>query len=228
MGHVDLSKPWPLGLAEKRWWMCVLRGAGLARARLGFDRQISVWAQGWPQRCRGVLAVITRYGESDWISDPSLALLRRHRRARAPRAAGSSCGWCCWQFAALYGFIFLGVGLPSLVSTLVKRVDRPGRPEHFDERRHCSSFHGTWRRLDLPELSLGPCHHRLRPRRRARLPRAALVLAGRSVFAAAIGAVARRAGRALSQRCRSAARCWACSAPMPCAAFFARGAGCST
>ena len=27
-----------------------------------------------------------------------------------------------WQFAALYGFIFAGVGLPSLIGTLAKRA----------------------------------------------------------------------------------------------------------
>jgi membrane-associated phospholipid phosphatase len=37
-----------------------------------------------------------------------------------------------WEFAALYGFILLGVGLPSLVSTLAKRLIGRARPSHFD------------------------------------------------------------------------------------------------
>jgi membrane-associated phospholipid phosphatase len=38
-----------------------------------------------------------------------------------------------WQFTALYGFIFAGVGLPSLVGTLAKRAIGRGRPDHFDQ-----------------------------------------------------------------------------------------------
>jgi undecaprenyl-diphosphatase len=38
-----------------------------------------------------------------------------------------------WQFAAIYAFIFCGVGAPSLFTTIIKRIVGRGRPVHFDE-----------------------------------------------------------------------------------------------
>ena len=128
---LDLSKPWPLGLAEKRWWISVLAALALLVLAVAFDHQISEWATSLPEQMRDVLAQFTPYGESGWILYPAaallavtvpLALLVRWKLMRL----------ILWEFAALYGFILLGVGLPSLVSTLVKRLIGRGRPEHFD------------------------------------------------------------------------------------------------
>ena len=53
-----------------------------------------------------------------------------------------------WQFTVLYAFIFVGVGLPSLFTTLVKRLVGRGRPVHFDETGlfglHPNSFDWTY------------------------------------------------------------------------------------
>ena len=95
-----------------------------------FDHQLSLWAQSWPAVIRSTLAEITPYGESDWILIPSgallvvTALLARFHPWKLMRTL-------LWEFTGMWAFIFLGVGMPSLVSTIIKRVGRP-RPVHFD------------------------------------------------------------------------------------------------
>jgi membrane-associated phospholipid phosphatase len=134
---VDLSRRWPLGLGEQRWWTTA--GAALVVLALSvtFDRDLSLWAQGWPASVRGALEQITPYGESEWILYPSaalflltalVALVVRWKLMRT----------LLWQFAALYGFIFAGIGFPWLVTTLIKGLVGRGRPEHFD---HYGALH---------------------------------------------------------------------------------------
>ncbi len=129
---VDLSRRWPLGLGDSKWWVPLLAALVILALALAFDRQLSVWARGWPDYLLVPLEEITRYGESDWILYPSaifflltaaVALFVRWKLMRT----------LLWQFAALYGFIFAGVALPSLVSTLIKRLIGRGRPEQFDQ-----------------------------------------------------------------------------------------------
>ena len=129
---VDLSRPWPLGLGEKRWWQAVGGALIVLAVAVAFDRQFSLLAQSWPDYVKVPLAEITPYGESGWILYPSaalyiitaaLALLVRWKLMRT----------MLWQFAALYAFFFLGVGVPSLFTTLVKRLVGRGRPMHFEE-----------------------------------------------------------------------------------------------
>lgn len=128
----DLSKPWPFGLGEKRWWFAVACVLALLAVALVMDRQVSVAVQGWPDAIRTVIAQFTPYGESAWILWPSgvlylitalVALLVRWKLMRT----------MLWQFAALYAFIFCGVGAPSLLTTIIKRIIGRGRPVHFDE-----------------------------------------------------------------------------------------------
>jgi len=128
---VDLSRPWPLGLGEKRWWITAAAALALLGVALAFDRQLSLAAQALPESVRDFLAQLTPYGESGWILIPAgalfvvtalVALVVRWKLMRT----------MLWQFTSLYAFIFLGVGLPSLLTTLIKRIGR-GRPVHFDD-----------------------------------------------------------------------------------------------
>ena len=128
----DLSKPWPLGIGTARWWLPVLALLLLEAVALLLDHQISLWAVALPAYIRDPLTQITPYGESAWILWPSgvlfvvtagIALLMRWKLMRT----------LLWQFTALYAFIFIGVGLPSLISTITKRLVGRGRPQHFDE-----------------------------------------------------------------------------------------------
>lgn len=129
---IDLSRPWPLGLGEKRWWIAV--GAAIVLLGIAFtaDHPLSLFAQGWPQPLRDALAQVTPYGESAWILIPAgglyvvtalVALLVRWKLMRT----------MLWQFAALYAFIFCGVGAPSLFTAIIKRFVGRGRPMHYDQ-----------------------------------------------------------------------------------------------
>lgn len=138
----DLSKAWPLGLGGARWWLPALASVALLTVALPFDHQLSLWAQSWPAPVRGALEQITPYGESAWILIPAavlyvvtalVALVIRWKLMRL----------LLWQFAALYAFIFVGVGLPSLFTTLVKRLIGRGRPMHYDDTG-LFGFHLNW------------------------------------------------------------------------------------
>lgn len=128
----DLSRPWPLGLGEKRWWPAVLAVLVLLAVAFATDRQISVFAQSWPAPLREALARLTPYGESGWILIPAgvlylitaaVALVMRWKLMRT----------VLWQFASLYAFIFVGVGVPSLFTTIAKRLIGRGRPMHYED-----------------------------------------------------------------------------------------------
>ena len=67
----DLSRPWPLGLDGRRWWMAVPLALVVTLAvALGIDRMVSVWAQGWPDPVLGPLGDITRLWRIGLDPDP--------------------------------------------------------------------------------------------------------------------------------------------------------------
>jgi 4-diphosphocytidyl-2-C-methyl-D-erythritol kinase len=78
-----------------------------------------------------VFGWITRLGESDWILDPSLVLLviSMLLALAVPRPPLRP---ALWEMSALWAFIFFGVGTPSLVTAIVKRMIGRSRPEHFE------------------------------------------------------------------------------------------------
>lgn len=123
----DLSKAWPFGLRRDNALVFVAGFAVLIAALHLLDRPLSVWGQGLPENVRAAFHWMTQWGESGWILIPSLvallvawllSLVTRDRVRLALR-----------ELVALSGFIFLGVGLPSLVATLLKRLIGRGRPE---------------------------------------------------------------------------------------------------
>jgi len=97
-----------------------------------FDRQISLFAQSWPDSVQSAMTEVTRYGQSDWILYPAAvlyvltALVALFVRWRLMRTL-------LWQFAALYAFIFAGIAVPGLFTNLVKRLVGRGRPVHFTD-----------------------------------------------------------------------------------------------
>lgn len=73
---------------------------------------------------------LTRLGKSDWILIPSgvILILLTFRKVSALTTLGRMrlFRWNMWLC-----YIFIGVGLPSLISTLVKRIIGRARPVHF-------------------------------------------------------------------------------------------------
>ena len=122
----DLARPWPLGLSRRTAWMYVAGFVVVIAILHLLDRPLTVWAKGLPDAARSFFAWLTRWGESDWILVPSLAavlivwllsLLTRDRIRAWSR-----------QLLVVAGFIFLGVGVPGLVSAILKRVIGRARP----------------------------------------------------------------------------------------------------
>ena len=132
---IDLSKPWPLGLTRRTWWRFALAVLVLLALVVWFDPWFSRMAQAWPRPVNDVLAVITDYGLSDWVLIPSLALMLLCGvfafliRKRGPHLA-------LVEMTQLYGFIFVGVGLPGLLTNLVKRLIGRGRPHLLEQVGH--------------------------------------------------------------------------------------------
>ena len=121
-----LSKPWPFGLDRSTFWWFLAGFALLIVALHLFDRPISVWGTGLPPDVVAFFRWLTRWGESDWILVPSftgivlawlLSLVTRDRLRLWAR-----------ELLAVCGFIFLGVGVPSLAASLLKRTIGRGRP----------------------------------------------------------------------------------------------------
>jgi membrane-associated phospholipid phosphatase len=127
---IDLQKPWPFGLSRASWPMFLVAMV-LILAGLSFiDIAASQGAINWPDPWRAPFFFITDYGLSDWILIPSLALLILLRLAMFPlqgvwrKAVG--------ELAMISGFIFLGVGVPGLITAVFKRLVGRGRPSEFE------------------------------------------------------------------------------------------------
>lgn len=122
----QLKSTWPFGLNRRTVpWFAAGFIALVAVLHL-LDHPLALWADGLPSDVRRVFRWITRWGESDWILIPSLlgvllawllSLLTRDRVRQ----------WCN-RLLTVSSFIFLGVGLPSLVATLLKRIIGRARP----------------------------------------------------------------------------------------------------
>lgn len=121
-----LSRTWPLGLSRGTALWFVAGFLALIAVLHLFDHALVVWGEGLPADIRRFFRWMTRWGESDWILITSLAgigfawLLSLATRDRLRR-------WS-QHLLIVSSFIFLGVGLPSLVATLLKRIIGRARP----------------------------------------------------------------------------------------------------
>ncbi len=132
---IDLSKPWPLGLDRRTWWRFALAVLALLAVVVWFDPWFSMTARAWPRPVNDVLALVTDYGLSEWVLIPSLVLmvvcgaLALLIRKRGPHLA-------LVEMTQLYAFIFVGVGLPGLMTNLIKRAIGRGRPHLLEDVGH--------------------------------------------------------------------------------------------
>lgn len=149
----DLSKPWPFGLSRRTALWFVLGFVALIAALHLLDRPISAWGQGLPDNVRAVFFWITQWGKSDWILIPTfiawlaawlLSLVTRENIRLALR-----------ELAALAGFIFLGVGLPGLAATLLKRAIGRGRPETWTADAPLSFHSFNWNAYEYQSFPSG-------------------------------------------------------------------------
>jgi undecaprenyl-diphosphatase len=139
---VDLSRPWPLGLGSRHWWLVVVAVLAVVAGTTLIDRPISLWSQSWPEPIHAALAQITRYGEWKWIIVPSVGLFVL-TAAVAVVVRWRLMRTILWQFAELYAFFVVGVGLPTLATSLLKRLIGRGRPDHLEESAQLV-FHPNW------------------------------------------------------------------------------------
>lgn len=128
---IDLRKPWPLGLSRTSWPWFLIGMVAVVAVLATFDIAASRGAIGWPEQWRAPFFFITDYGLSDWILIPSLFLMLLFWLARLPlnglwrQASG--------ELALLSAYIFVGVGLPGLMTNLLKRIVGRGRPSEFED-----------------------------------------------------------------------------------------------
>jgi membrane-associated phospholipid phosphatase len=124
---VDLTPRWPLGLTKQNWWAGAAIAVLVFSIAAAFDRDFLVSAKEMAGPDLSMWKQLTRYGESDWILIPSGILMVLSAIAaflvRAP----------LWritlrQSTGFFGFVFAGVGVPSLVAALLKRAIGRGRP----------------------------------------------------------------------------------------------------
>ena len=138
MNH--LSQPWPLRAGRKGWLLAALACIALIAGTAVFDAQISHFGQSLPAPVVAVAAVVTQFGESGYLLIPVLGLwLLRAACRRSPAAAK-----LCLAAAGVFAFVFIGVGLPSLFTTIVKRIIGRGRPALADSVGPFGFEPGSW------------------------------------------------------------------------------------
>lgn len=129
MGH--LTQRWPLRAGRTGWLVAAVAAMVLLGAASLLDAEVAHFAQTLPEPLVAVFGWITRLGESDYILVPAaiaffvcagLALLVRRP---TPRLA-------LRQAAGIAAFVFVGIGLPGLVTGIVKRIIGRSRPALLD------------------------------------------------------------------------------------------------
>ncbi|MEQ8600498.1 MAG: phosphatase PAP2 family protein [Devosia sp.] len=126
----DIQKPWPLGLDRKTWPLFLVGMVAVLGVLGSIDVLASRGTIGWPDQWRAPFFFITDYGLSDWILIPSLVLMILLRLAMFPLRGV----WrqACGELAAMSAFVFLGVGVPGLITTVLKRLIGRSRPDEFE------------------------------------------------------------------------------------------------
>lgn len=123
----DFGARWPF--ATRKATLVALMGLFALLLLLQFaDRPISVWGQGLAEPIPSIMHWITRWGESDWQLIPALVVFLL-TLAVIPLVRNEVWRDALREVRVLAGFVFVGVGLPSLTSSLFKRLIGRARPE---------------------------------------------------------------------------------------------------
>ncbi|MEO6394294.1 MAG: phosphatase PAP2 family protein [Devosia sp.] len=138
----DLSRRLPFGANGPRWWLAAVGALAVLALSLLLDHTLSVWAQGWPPLLLRAMQFVTQFGESDWILWPSL-LLFAVTALMSRFVAWKLMRLMLLEQAGLFAFIFAGVGVPNILSSLAKGLVGRAQAEHFDEWG-LFGFHVNW------------------------------------------------------------------------------------
>ncbi len=153
-GVIDLAAPWPLGLSGRNWLVYAIGLLVVLIAFLPSDHPVSVAAQAQGPETLALFNQITRWGESDWILIPSFVLLILAGIAFA-LVKRRLIRLALLELIQIVGFIFVGVGLPSLVANLIKHPIGRARPPLYDQYG-LFRFSPVCLHLRVPGLSFGP------------------------------------------------------------------------
>jgi membrane-associated phospholipid phosphatase len=126
-----LTQRWPLASGRTSWLLAAAVAIGLLALVSVFDASLSRYGRGLPAPVVDVFAIITRFGDSEWILVPALVLwlITIVFAAIIPKPVPRR---ALWQMAGIWAFIGLGVAIPGLLTTLIKRVVGRARPELLD------------------------------------------------------------------------------------------------
>lgn len=118
----DLENVAPLVSAWRRLkWQIALAAGAVALAMLFLDRPLSDAAAALPEDVVNAAFVVTDFGLSGWILVPAAVPLVLITLLVVPKALDRMSRAVLAMVAVRFGFVFVAVGLPGLVSTVVKR-----------------------------------------------------------------------------------------------------------
>jgi undecaprenyl-diphosphatase len=127
----DLGNPYPFGFGRRNWPLFAVGFIVLIVALSFVDGRLSHLATGQGADVVAFFNGVTRWGQSDWILYPSFfllvvsAVLARLLPDRLTKLA-------LIEMIEVYAIIFVGVGLPGLLTNIVKRLIGRSRPELLD------------------------------------------------------------------------------------------------
>lgn len=135
-----LSQRWPVRAGRVGWLAALAVSVAVIVGLAFIDDQVADLSRSLPPLLVSIAAFVTNFGDSAFILYPSLVLaiisaalllLLRARRFKLPMLEAT------W----LWSFVFLGVGTPGLITTIVKRLIGRGRPV-LEESVGPFDFHG--------------------------------------------------------------------------------------
>ena len=109
-----------------------IAGVAIILAAILLDMPIVLYRGHYPDYVHDTAQILTRFGESDWMLIPTgvALLLLTFRRVDQLAKLGRM---RIFRWNLLLSYIFVGVGLPGLVSAIVKRLIGRPRPIRFDQ-----------------------------------------------------------------------------------------------
>lgn len=127
-----LESRYPFALGRKNWPFFLFGAVALLLFVFPFDRPLSVGGTSLPAWVRAPFQAITDIGLAEWILIPSLALFIISWGVATLLRSRPKPHRALMQMTQLYAFVFVGVGFPSLVAAIIKRIVGRGRPEVFE------------------------------------------------------------------------------------------------